>query len=226
MRSVIFIFSIFILFVSISIGEVPPPPDCANISVSVAHTGDNSTVGLTAGSPFEKGLLDGYVVLSGQHIQDSAQDASVSSRVFYVESGIKMLERLELSVFGKVLRNSERAIDRQLDYGYFVELHALDLPKRKLSAGFGNFARNEIEELSAAAQSTFHWSFFLRKQFSSFTAQYTLTAQSDFSDWEHTLMPSWDLQIKDNLSVSIDLTLIRADGLTHTASQTGLTYKF
>lgn len=232
MKNHIITFAIFMLwiiiglFLSFAFAEVPPPPDCPEISLNISHAGDNSTIGLTAGTPFAKDKVDGYIAFSGQHVHNGVQGTDVATRVVYAEAGLKVLQKLEFNVYGKALRNSERDLDRQLDGGYFLELHAYDFPKRKLSAGFGNFARHEITELSEDAQATFNWSLFVRKQRGAFTAQYTLTSQSDFSDWEHTLAPSWDFQVKDNFALTINLLLIHADEMTHTSSQIGATYKF
>lgn len=227
MKWVILFIFLFILIPPM-FAEVPPQPDCPNISVSVAHTGDNSTVGLTGAVPFEKGKLDGYIALSGHHVHDGTAGTDVTTRLGYVEAGISV-KQFELNGFVKALKNSERDLNRQIDYGYFIQFHGKNRKVRRwnISAGLGNFARSEIMEISQAEHTSFNWKAFVRLQNRrGLSIQFETTSDVSLNDFEYILSPSHSFTLSDKLNLDVDVNLLWADDAFYSSSLIGATFSF
>lgn len=222
----------FALITMVAFAEVPPEPDEKQIVFSFAQTGDNMTVGAMLGLPFHREKLNGYAVLSGQHVHDDGE-TDATQRLGYLEAGVP-IKNFEVNGFVKALRNSERDLERQIDYGYFIQLPTFTIERgtfRKrywvLSAGFGNFARHEIEELAAEAQTSFNWKAFVRAGHSSgLSVQFETTSASDFSDREYSLTPSTSIEVFDRVNVDLSAVIIHADEQTHINSLIGVKLTF
>ncbi len=212
--------------------EVPPEPDEKQVVVSFAQTGNNLTVGALIGVPFEREKLNGYAVLSGQHIHDDGE-TDATQRLGYLEAGVP-LRSFEFNGFVKALTNSERDLDRQIDYGYFIQLPKIRIERGQFgrrswvfSAGFGNFARNEIAELEVDAHTSFNWKAFVRALHSSgLSLQFETTSAVDFSDPEYSLTPSTSIEVFDQVNVDLSAVIIHADERTHINSLIGVKLTF
>lgn len=224
MRAIIAI-TLFLLLVLPCMAEVPPAPTETELSFTLNSSAENITGGIQFGMPFDRDRLNGYFILSGQHIH-AAGETHTASRLAYLEAGIP-IRRLEINGFAKVLGNSDRDIDRQIDYGYFLEAHALKRRNLSFSIGLGNFARHEILELQEEAGSTFNWTAFLRVSHpSGFALQYQTTAELSFDDIEHTLTPNFSIEVSDRVNLGVSGVLMFADGETHLSSMTAVKVVF
>ena len=226
---------VILLFATITLvtfAEVPPEPDERQVVVSFAQTGNNMTIGAMIGMPFERKHLNGYLVLNGQHVHDDGQ-TEATQRLAYLEAGVP-IRSLEFNGFVKALRNSERDLDRQIDYGYFIQLPQIEIQRGRFgfrrwvfSAGFGNFARNEIQELAAEAHTSFNWKAFVRALHSSgLSLQFETTTEVDFSDPEYSLTPSTSIEVFERVNVDISAVIIHADQHTHINSLIGVKLTF
>lgn len=207
---------LFAIITVVTFADVPPEPTTPEITVNFAHSGQKTTAGLIAAYPFEYNRLNGYATITGHHVHDG-EETDISNRVVYLETGIRVHERVDLTLFGQSVRNSERDA-RDTDGGYFIECFLLKETDRKVSIGAGNFARNGLD--------TYHWRFFVRKQFGNFTAQYNLTSPTDLSELEHIWSPSIAFQVSTWLLLDIDFQWIHSDGEAHTQSALGVKVTF
>lgn len=229
MRTSLFLFFgywIFLLLivVGLSHGETPPAPEQREIGVSWAHSGDDSTIGAIIGIPFDN-RINGYLIGQTTHIHVDGETESVQ-RLGYIEAGLPV-RRFEISGFAKALRNTERDVDRQLDFGYFVELPEVKRRLWALRAGLGNFARNEIPELAADAETTFNWTAFIRvRNARGVSMQYQFNLGATGDDPEHIFTKNSSLRLGERLSLDLNFTLMFADNDVHTASAISTKLKF
>ena len=208
-----------VLFITSAFSEVPPEPNTAEIGVSVVHSGNNATFSTVIAIPFDRSI-SGYLALSGQHVHDDGE-SDLTTRLAYIEAGLP-IKRFEINGFAKALSNTERGLERQIDYGYFVQLNSKQrrrVARWNFSAGFGNFARNEIVELAEDAHTSFNWKAFLRAQnIRGLALQFDVNSNIDLSDFEYTLSPSHSFDISDRFNLSVDVNLIWADDTFHSSS--------
>ncbi|MEG9862148.1 MAG: hypothetical protein V6Z81_06555 [Parvularculales bacterium] len=222
-------FSVAILFVVFTtlinaFGEVPPAPSEKEVGVSWAHAGGDSTIGVSIGVPFEH-RINGYLIAETQHIHVDGETESVQ-RLLYTEVGLPV-RRFEVNAFAKGLRNTERDVDLQTDFGYFLQLPEIQRRLWSFSAGLGNFARNEIPELAAEAETTFNWTAFIRvRNARGVSMQYQVNIGVDGSDLEHSFTKNSSLRLGERLSLNVNLTLMFADNDVHTASRIGAKLRF
>lgn len=209
---------LFIVFTTLinAFGEVPPAPEAKEVGVSWAHAGGDSTIGVLVGIPFEH-RINGYLIAQTQHIHVDGETESVQ-RLLYTEVGLPV-RRFELNAFAKGLRNTERDVDLQTDFGYFLQFPEIQRRLWSFSAGLGNFARNEIPELAVEAETTFNWTAFIRvRNARGVSMQYQFNVGATGDDPEHIFTKNSSLRLGERLSLDLNLTLMFADSDVHTAS--------
>lgn len=214
-----------IIGVGSAVAEVPPEPPVPELTLALSSANDAVSAGAAFACPFEKRFLNGYFAVTAQHIHVGGETHQ-SQRLVYLEAGVPF-RALEFNVFGKVLNNRDRDLGRQSDGGYFVQVHGKHRGALRFSGGFGNFARHEITELSAAAQSTFHWKLFVRVMHTrGLTVQYETNMGIDLGDREHSLTPQYSAKITERLHLTVSGVLIHADDLLHSSFNIGAKMTF
>lgn len=225
MKYIIVLTLLFCLAMFPCLAEVPPAPTETELSFTLHSSSNNITAGAAFAAPFDRQRFNGYLVVSGQHMHASGE-THAANRLAYLEAGIP-IRRLEANGFFKVLGNADREIDRQMDYGYFVEAHAIKRRNWSFSAGLGNFARNEIKELEVEAGSTFHWKFFVRAEHQSgFALQYETTSAVDWTDLEYSLTPNFSIEVSDRINIGLTAVIMHADADTHIRSSIATKIRF
>lgn len=221
-----FVISFFIIVMCVlpAMAETPPPPDSTSVGITFTHSKDVLNIGTTIGLPFDTEKINGYTAMTAQQTRIEGADKAVQ-RLFYTEVGLP-IRMFEINAFVQALRNTQRDLDQQYNYGYFIHWIPAPTDKFQFSAGYGNFARNEIVETGDAAHTTFNHKFFIRlKSERNFSLLFEYLPAIDFETSEVYITPQLNWKISDKLSLNLLMSWVW-DEDSHHQSITTLSWRF
>ena len=182
--------------------------DTATRHIGIGTSGGGSTNSLSFVGivPFKEGKYTGWVGGFAQQISEGDEIQAQTVNV-HAEGEIEFTELLGVTVFGDVLRDRFRGIDRQLQGGFFVSADVIEEDGFDVTVGLGNYVQDkqarEDLELTELDPTTVHLLAYAKTSYRNVSVVWRFTPELDLTNPHVEARPKASWQVSDKWGVTV-----------------------